>query len=73
MNKAVKKSVFVFAIISVVVAMAVMLVGCNKVDKKLQSMQNSISYYNSQMLVAEDSNFYVEVVGGERELSLIHI
>jgi len=43
MNKAVKKSVFVFAIISVVVAMAVMLVGCNKVDKKLQSMQNSIS------------------------------
>ncbi len=44
MNKAVKKSVFVFAIISVVVAMAVMLVGCNKVDKKLQSMQNSISY-----------------------------
>ncbi len=71
MNKAVKKSVFVFAIISVVVAMAVMLVGCNKVDKKLQSMQNSISYYNSQMLVAEDSTFYVEVVGGERESALI--
>ena len=34
-------------------------------------MQNNISYFNNQMLVGEDSNFYVEVVDGSREKTLI--
>lgn len=47
------------------------LTGCDKTDKKLQSMQDNISYYNEQLLAAEDDNFYVEVVCGGREKTLI--
>lgn len=55
----------------IMVVLAVTLVACDKTDKKLLSMQNSVSYFCDQMLVAEDSNFYVEFVKGEREVSLI--
>ena len=64
MNKTIKKSIFITILTLMTIVMAVILVGCNKVDKKLQSMQNNISYFNNQMLVGEDSNFYVEVVDG---------
>ncbi len=71
MNKTIKKSIFITILTLMTIVMAVILVGCNKVDKKLQSMQNNISYFNNQMLVGEDSNFYVEVVDGSREKTLI--
>ena len=71
MNKTNKKSIFITILTLMTIVMAVILVGCNKVDKKLQSMQNNISYFNNQMLVGEDSNFYVEVVDGSREKTLI--
>lgn len=50
---------------------AVCLAGCKKVDKKLQAMTNSISYANSELLVAEDESFYIEVASGKREKTLI--
>lgn len=71
MNKTIKKSIFITILTLMTIVMSVILVGCNKVDKKLQSMQNNISYFNNQMLVGEDSNFYVEVVDGSREKTLI--
>lgn len=71
MNKTIKKSIFITILTLMTIVMAVILVGCNKVDKKLQSMQNNISYFNNQMLVGEDSNFYIEVVDGSREKTLI--
>ena len=71
MNKTIKKSIFITILTLMTIVMAVILVGCNKVDKKLQSMQKNISYFNNQMLVGEDSNFYVEVVDGSREKTLI--
>lgn len=71
MKKTNKKSLLIILLISVIAVMSVLLVGCNKVDKKLQSMQNNISYFNNDMLTAEDSNFYIEVVDGSREKALI--
>lgn len=71
MKKSVKVSLIAFSIILVSITMALILIGCDKVDKKLQSMQNSVSYYNDQMLVAEDDKFYVELVSGSRESALI--
>lgn len=71
MKKSIKKSVLVISFVLVMVIMAVALVACDKTDKKLLSMQNSISYYCDQMLVAEDGNFYVEYIKGEKEVALI--
>lgn len=71
MKKSIHKGIIFSLIILVVLVMSVMLVGCNKVDKKLQSMQSNISYYNNEMLVAEDANFYIELVSGSREKALI--
>ena len=71
MKKTNKKSLLIILLIAVIAVMSVLLVGCNKVDKKLQSMQNNISYFNNDMLTAEDSNFYIEVVDGSREKALI--
>lgn len=69
MNKTVKKSIFAISLILITLVMC--MIGCDKVDKKLQSMQNGVSYYNDNMLVAEDENFYVELATGKRESSLI--
>lgn len=71
MKKNIKKSIFVVCIMTIVAVMAMTLVGCDKTDKKLLSMQNSVSYYCNQMLVAEDSNFYAEFITGGREAALI--
>lgn len=71
MKKSIKKSMFAVCLMLVVAVLAITLVGCDKTDKKLLSMQNSVSYYCNQMLVAEDSNFYVELVSGGREAALI--
>lgn len=71
MKKSIHKGIIFSLIILVVLVMSVMLVGCNKVDKKLQSMQSNISYYNNEMFVAEDANFYIELVSGSREKALI--
>ncbi len=71
MKKSVKRSIIAISIMLVCMSLAIIMVGCDKVDKKLQSMQNSVSYYSDTMMVGEDNNFYVELVSGSRESALI--
>lgn len=71
MKKSIKRSLVLVSILMVVLTMSFILVGCNKTDKKLQSMLNNVSYYNSGVYVAEDNNFYVELADGKREKALI--
>lgn len=68
-----KKSIKTFVLLCVLVAscLVFVLTGCDKTDKKLQSVKQSISYYNDQMLVSEDDNFYLEIVSGKKEKSLV--
>lgn len=69
MKKIIKKSVVLLAVLLIIVT--VCLTGCNKTDKKFQSMTNKISYVNSELLVAEDESFYVEIASGKREKLLV--
>lgn len=68
-----KKSIKTFVLLCVLVAscLVFVLTGCDKTDKKLQSVKQAISYYNDQMFVAEDDNFYLEIVSGKKEKSLV--
>lgn len=69
MKKIVKKSVIIVAVLLIVVVGC--LTGCDKTDKKLKAMTSKISYANSELLVAEDENFYLEVAKGNREKLLV--
>lgn len=71
MKKTIKKSIFFVSILMCILTISLVLVGCESGNKKLQSMQESVSYFNDTMFVAEDSNFYLEITKGEREKTLI--